>query len=787
MLFIIVQKKIKVYTFVHKGIILLPNNDIRLEFQDNETKNIIDVSEMFHDNKLLVIGQIDTIEESTNISELPKIGVISKINHKVKLPNGNIRVTISGISRAYVHEYMNLNNKLDSLECITSEILENKPDVATEPIILKKLYNEFEKHIRIVPYITNSILSTLVTVKTLSQMTDIIANQISSTNERLNEYLLTFDINTRVEMVLKDIYQEQEMYKIEKELEQKVKKSIDNSQKEYFLREKIKVIREELGDVSSKDEEIDSLREKLNVLDAPKHIKDRLNNEIRKLDSLTNLSPEINVVRTYIDWLFDLPWNSVTTDNDDLRDVKKKFDESHYGLEKVKERIIEYLAVKKVKGNMNGPIICLVGPPGVGKTSLAFSVAHAMNRKFTKISVGGLHDECEIIGHRRSYLGAEPGRIIQGLKKAGSSNPVFLIDEIDKMTKDIKGDPASALLDVLDPEQNKCFRDNYIEEEIDLSNVMFLATANYIEDIPEALRDRLEIIRLSGYTEFEKLDIVKTHLLKKICDEHGLNYEKINISDNVILKIIRNYTKEAGVRELERQLATIVRKIITKLVMNNIKIDRINILEKDLEKYLGKIKFLDSEAMDVSQIGVVNGLAYTQFGGDTLPIEVNYFKGNGNLVLTGSLGDVMKESAQIALSYIKANYKKFKIDYEKLTSNDIHIHVPEGATPKDGPSAGVTLTTALISAFSNLKIDKTLAMTGEITLRGKVLPIGGLKEKSMGAYRNGIKRIIIPKENIRDLDDVPTEVKRCMEYIPVSTYDDIYKVIKESEREIVHV
>ncbi len=781
------MKKINLPVIVLKGIILLPNNDIRLEFQDNETKNIIDVSEMFHDNKLLVIGQIDTIEESTNISELPKIGVISKINHKVKLPNGNIRVTISGISRAYVHEYMNLNNKLDSLECITSEILENKPDVATEPIILKKLYNEFEKHIRIVPYITNSILSTLVTVKTLSQMTDIIANQISSTNERLNEYLLTFDINTRVEMVLKDIYQEQEMYKIEKELEQKVKKSIDNSQKEYFLREKIKVIREELGDVSSKDEEIDSLREKLNALDAPKHIKDRLNNEIRKLDSLTNLSPEINVVRTYIDWLFDLPWNSVTTDNDDLRDVKKKFDESHYGLEKVKERIIEYLAVKKVKGNMNGPIICLVGPPGVGKTSLAFSVAHAMNRKFTKISVGGLHDECEIIGHRRSYLGAEPGRIIQGLKKAGSSNPVFLIDEIDKMTKDIKGDPASALLDVLDPEQNKCFRDNYIEEEIDLSNVMFLATANYIEDIPEALRDRLEIIRLSGYTEFEKLDIVKTHLLKKICDEHGLNYEKINISDNVILKIIRNYTKEAGVRELERQLATIVRKIITKLVMNNIKIDRINILEKDLEKYLGKIKFLDSEAMDVSQIGVVNGLAYTQFGGDTLPIEVNYFKGNGNLVLTGSLGDVMKESAQIALSYIKANYKKFKIDYEKLTSNDIHIHVPEGATPKDGPSAGVTLTTALISAFSNLKIDKTLAMTGEITLRGKVLPIGGLKEKSMGAYRNGIKRIIIPKENIRDLDDVPTEVKRCMEYIPVSTYDDIYKVIKESEREIVHV
>ena len=781
------MRKINLPVIVLKGIVLLPNNDIRLEFQDNEAKNIIDVSEMFHDNKLLVISKSDAIEESTSINDLPRIGVISKINHKVKLPSGNIRVTISGISRAYVYEYMNLDNKLDSLECIASEVLENKPDAATEPIVLKKLYREFEKHIRTVPYITNSILSTLVGVKTLSVMTDIIASQISSTNERLNEYLLTFDINTRVEMVLKDIYQEQEMYKIEKELEQKVKKSIDNSQKEYFLREKIKVIREELGDVSSKDEDIDGLREKLDNLDAPVHIKNRLNSEIKKLDNLTNLSPEINIVRTYIDFLLDLPWNIKTIDNEDLRDVKKKFDESHYGLENVKERIVEYLAVKKMKGNMNGPIICLVGPPGVGKTSLAFSVAKAMNRKFTKISVGGLHDECEIIGHRRSYLGAEPGRIVQGLKKAGSSNPVFLIDEIDKMTKDIKGDPASALLDVLDPEQNKCFRDNYIEEEIDLSNVMFIATANYLEDIPEALRDRLEIIKLSGYTEFEKLDIVKTHLLKKICDEHGLEYFKVNISDSVILKIIRNYTKESGVRELERQLSTIIRKIVTKIVMNNIKIDKINILEKDLEKYLGKIKYLDSEGLESSQIGVVNGLAYTQFGGDTLPIEVNYFKGQGNLVLTGSLGDVMKESAQIALSYIKANYKKFKIDYEKLTTNDIHIHVPEGATPKDGPSAGVTLTTALISAFSNLKIDKYLAMTGEITLRGKVLPIGGLKEKSLGAYRNDIKRIIIPKENIRDLDEIPKEVKENIEYIPVSTYDDIYKIIKESEMELIHV
>ncbi len=773
------MKKINLPVILLKGIVLLPHNELRLEFDNQQSQNILDASEFFHDNKLLVVNQIDILEESNNIADLPRVGVISKISHKMQLPNGNVRITLTGQSRAYVHEYINLSKSFDSLESIVSEVMEINPDITTEPIILKKLYHEFEKHIKVVPYISNSILSGLASVKTLSKMTDIIAPTVSETNERLNEYLMEFDITARTEMVLKDIYEQQEMFKVEKGIEQKVKKSIDNSQKEFFLREKIKIIKEELGDVNTKDDDISKIREKIEKIDAPEKIKKRLNEEINKYETLSNLTPEVNVVRTYIDWLLSLPWNKQTTDNDDLRKVRSTLDASHYGLDKVKERIVEYLAVKKMTNSLKSPIICLVGPPGVGKTSLAYSIASAVERKFTKISVGGIHDECEIIGHRRSYVGASPGRIIQGLKKAGSSNPVFLIDEIDKMTKDIKGDPASCLLSVLDPEQNTMFSDNYIEEDVDLSNVMFVATANYIDDIPEALKDRLEIIKLSGYTEFEKLDIAKKHLLKKICDSHGLELEKLNITDDIILKIIRNYTKEAGVRELERKLATIVRKIVTILVMDNIKMAKINVLEKDLEKYLGKPEYNYSNILEDDKVGVVNGLAYTSFGGDTLPIEVTYFKGDGKLLLTGSLGNVMKESAQLALSYIKANSKLFGIDYEKLIKSDIHIHLPEGAVPKDGPSAGITLTTAIISAFTDLKIDSKLAMTGEITLRGKIIPIGGLKEKSIGAYRAGIKRIIIPEENKRDLDEIPDEVKNNIDYITVTDYKEVFELIKK--------
>ena len=484
-------------------------------------------------------------------------------------------------------------------------------------------------------------------------------------------------------------------------------------------------------------------------------------------------------LKNYIDWLIDLPWEKETKDNEDLKEVRKILDESHYGLDSVKTRIIEFLAVKQMTQELRGPILCLVGPPGVGKTSLAFRVAKAINRNFVKISVGGINDEAEIIGHRKTYIGASPGKIISSMKKAGSINPVFLVDEIDKMTKDIKGDPASTLLEVFDPEQNKYFTDNYIEEEYDLSKVMFITTANYVEQIPEALRDRLEIVELSGYTEYEKLDICKKHLIKKISKEHGLEEGIVKFEDEALLSIIRYYTKEAGVRELERKISTIIRKIVTSIVMNNVKPKEIYITRENLKQYIGNEKYHYIYKNIDGQVGVVNGLAYTSYGGDVLPIEVNFYKGKGDLVLTGSLGEVMQESAKIAYSYIKSNCKKFKIDYNDIIDKDIHIHVPEGAIPKDGPSAGVALTTALISALLNKEVSTNIAMTGEITLRGNVLAIGGLKEKSTGACRNNIKKIIIPYDNQSDIDEIPEEIKNNIEYIPVKKYEEIFKIIFE--------
>ena len=489
------------------------------------------------------------------------------------------------------------------------------------------------------------------------------------------------------------------------------------------------------------------------------------------------LSPEVSIVKNYIDWLLDLPWKHETHDTNDLKEVKRILDESHYGLENVKKRILEFLAVKQMTHELRGPIICLVGPPGVGKTSLAYRVAKAINRNFVKISVAGINDEAEIIGHRKTYIGASPGRIISSMKKAGSVNPVFLIDEIDKMTKDFKGDPASTLLDVFDPEQNKYFTDNYIEEEYDLSKVMFITTANYIEQIPLALRDRLEIVNLSGYTEYEKLDICKNHLIKKIVNEHGLDKESVNFTDDALLYIIRYYTKEAGIRELERKISTIIRKIVTSIVMENTKIECMTVGVDNLKNYLGKEKYHFMYSETDGQVGVVNGLAYTSYGGDVLPIEVNFYKGKGDLVLTGSLGDVMQESAKIALSYIKSNCQNFDIKFDDISKKDIHIHVPVGAVPKDGPSAGVALTTALISSLTNRKVPTSIAMTGEITLRGNVLSIGGLKEKSTGACRNGIKKVFIPYDNISDIDDIPNEIKSNIEYIPVRNYEEIYNKI----------
>lgn len=758
------MKKYNLPVILLKGIILLPHNTLKLEFDSkNLDNNVIDMSLLFHDSYILVVSEYK--EKNT------KIGVLSKLDNILQLPNGNTRVDLKGIRRLNIVEFLNFKSN-DPLESIVSEIEIEKVD--NEQIIINKLKKELKLYVNNIPYISNGVLSIIDKTTSLDKFTDLVVPNIINNKDRLLDYLNNVSPISRGEMLLKDIYEEKEMFQIERNLDLKVKKEMDETQKQFFLREKMKILKEELGD-SSKENDFDKLKKRIDDLDCPIKIKEKLNYELNRYQSCVSMSPELNIIRDYIEWLLCLPWNNYTIDNNNLKEVKKSLNESHYGLKEVKNRIIEYLAVNQMSKNQNGSIICLVGPPGVGKTTLAASIAKAINRNFVQISVGGIRDESEIIGHRRTYIGANPGRIISSMKKAKSNNPLFLIDEVDKMSSDYKGDPSSCLLSILDKEQNKFFSDNYIEEEYDLSNVLFILTANYIENIPEPLKDRLEIINLTGYTEYEKLDIATKYLIPKIISRNGLKKEFISIDNNTILKIIRNYTKEAGVRELERQLDKIIRKIVTQIVIDNIKINKLIINEQNLNKYLGKEKYKYNNKTK-EQVGVVNGLAYTPFGGDVLPIEVNYYKGKGNLILTGSLGEVMKESATIALSYLKANHKFYKINYD-VFENDIHIHVPEGAIKKDGPSAGIALTLAIFSALTNLKIPSDIAMTGEITLRGHVLEIGGLKEKSLGALRSGIKRIIIPYDN--DISELPKEVKDNIRFFKVKKFKEVLEVIKK--------
>lgn len=765
-----------------KNLVLLPNGEIRVEFENDAAKNILDMSLMFHDKKLLVVSTNNPLEEIPLEKDLSSIGVIAKITQKIELPNHKTRVILKGLKRARVYEYLNLNRQDETLESIIEILPKESMEETEETILSQKLYRELELYIRTVPYMSNSILSLLKEQNNLSDMTDMVASYLPITIVRLQDYLLEVDTKKRVSMLLKDIKEQGKVFDIESKLDSKVQDEIDHNQHDYILREKMRLIKEELGEESS---EMDELKEKIVSLDCPDKIKRKLEQEYQHLTTMQPMSPEANLIRTYIEWFLKLPWNKRTNDNHSLIDVKEKLDSSHAGLEKVKMRIIEFLAVRQRTNSLNSPIICLVGPPGVGKTTLAYSIAKAINRKFVKFSVGGMSDESEIMGHRRTYLGANPGRIISSLSKAGSSNPVFLIDEIDKMTKGIHGDPASSLLEVLDPTQNQYFTDRYLEEEFDLSHVMFMVTANYMEDIPEALLDRTEIIHLSGYTELEKLDIARKHLIPEVCKSHGIAVERISVSDNMILFLIRSYTREAGVRELKRQIETIIRKIVTTIVMNHTEEETYTITKKLIVEYLGKSKYPKIDTKSKS-VGVVNGLAYTNYGGDTLAIEVNYYKGSGNLVLTGSLGDVMKESATIALSYLKANAVLFDIPYEMFTTNDIHIHVPSGAIKKDGPSAGIALTTALLSALSNKTVPSTLAMTGEITLRGKILPIGGLKEKSIGAVSNGIKTVLVPYDNKNEIDEIPVEIRKKLDYHFVKKYTDVFDFIwKQNKKRTV--
>lgn len=759
-----------------KKTVLLPYNELRLEFDNESTEKIINVSLEEHNSNVLVVSQLDYLEETPEINDIAKIGVVATIKSKIDLPNGKTRVLLEGINRAFVNEYIKDEKYFTAnISLLYDDVLEDEVNV----VVGRKLRKEIENYIKIVPYISNSVISQVDDSTTLSRMTDIIVDNLQISFDRMIEYINCSDPLKRTKMILEDVYKDEESYEIENHLDSLVKEEIDKNQKEYILKEKLELIKAELGEFNLKDTELFELRKRNAKINAPLEVKNKIEYEIEKYSSMSPSSPEMGMVREYIEWLLDLPWNTKTLDNDNLKDIMDSLNESHYGLTDIKEKIIEYLAVRKISNNINSPIICLVGPPGVGKTTLAKSIADSLNRKFAKISVGGMNDESEIRGHRRTYIGSYPGRIISSLKTAGSSNPVILIDEIDKMEHGIHGNPISALLEVLDKAQNKNFHDNYIDMDYDISDVMFILTANDLDNIPAPLIDRLDVIKLSEYTEDEKIDITKKYIVPKLCSEHNLN--SITIDTNSVSNIIRNYTKEAGVRELERSITTIVRKMITKMIMNNKHINKLNIKLKDIDKYLGRIKF-KSISSSYNQIGVVSALSYTPYGGEVMPIEVNYYKGNGNLILTGSLGKVIQESATIALSYIKSNVDDFDINYDELVNNDIHINIPLGSISKDGPSAGVTLVTSIISAFKHINFSDDIAMTGEITLRGKILPVGGIKEKCFGAAKNNIKKIFIPEDNREDVEELSEDIKKNIEFIYVSNYIDIYKYLMKNKK-----
>lgn len=748
--------------------VIFPNNEVRIEYDNNYDKQMVDIVDKIEDNLMLIVNPIN--DDNIDVTSFPKYGILGRLKLKMNVPNGKTRIVIEGLDRVEISSYEEFGNYFKA----NYNLIEFGEDTEEERAYFKILVKSLENYISKVQYMGNAILSQLSSSDNLSELCDLIVSFLPLDYSSKKKYITTIDSISRAKYLIEDMSRDMKVAELEQQIEAEVEKELNDSQKEYFLREKIKLMQKEIGEGNNKDSEVQKFRKKVSKLKCNSKIKDKIKREIDRYDNLNSNSPELGMIREYIDWMVNLPWNNYTKDTSDLESVKDILDSSHYALEDVKDRVLEYLAVKQNTNNLRSPILCLVGPPGVGKTSLALSIAKSLNRKTAKISVGGINDEAEIVGHRRTYIGANPGRIIQGIRKAGTANPVFIIDEIDKMTKDIKGDPASALLEVLDPEQNNKFFDHYIEEDFDLSKVMFIATANYIEQIPYELRDRLEMINISSYTEYEKLDIANKHLIPREMEEHGLTSLQISFNDDAIMYLIRNYTKEAGVRELERVIASLFRKIVKKLLLSKEKF--FYVIDKNLIiELLGKPKYSYVETLDDSDIGVVNGMAYTIFGGDILPVEATLFKGKGDLVLTGSLGDVMQESCHIALDYIKSNMDIFGIDCNLFSDNDIHIHVPEGAVNKDGPSAGITITSTLISLFTKRIVSNKIAMTGEITLRGRVLPIGGLKEKVIGAHRANIKKVFIPVENERDLDDIPENIRNDIEFIKVKNYMEVYK------------
>lgn len=750
-----------------RGLLVFPNMVIHLDVGRDRSVNAIDEA-MNGNREIFLVMQKDAQTDEPELDDLYETGTIAEIKQLLKLPGGTIRVLVEGITRAKIKRLL-ISEPVMRVEV---EIAEEEPEKTLEiEALMRNLNGLFEQYVKMSKKIPPETVMAVVAIEEPGRLADIIASHLVLKLSDKQEILEAINVRDRLETIYRILANEMEILELERRISARVRRQMEKTQKEYYLREQLKAIQKELGEKDDRAAEAEELREKIEKAKLPKLVKEKALKELERLEKMPPMVAEATVVRNYLDWLLAVPWSKETKDRLDINAAEEILDEDHYGLQDVKDRILEYLAIRQLAKKMRGPILCFVGPPGVGKTSLGKSIARCLGRKFVRMSLGGMRDEAEIRGHRRTYVGAMPGRIIQGLKTAGTRNPVILLDEIDKLGSDFRGDPSSALLEVLDPEQNNSFSDHYLEVPYDLSKTMFITTANVMHSIPRPLLDRMEVIHISGYTEEEKLEIAKQHLIKKQREEHGLDEDMITISDNALRRIIREYTREAGVRNLERQIATLCRKTARDVVAKKTKAGKIT--AQNLETYLGMPRYRKRQAEKNDEIGVATGLAVTEVGGDVLSVEATLLQGKGKLTLTGQLGDVMKESAYAGLSYIRSRAAEFNIAEDFHEKMDIHIHVPEGAIPKDGPSAGITMATALTSALTNRPVRKDVAMTGEVTLRGRVLAIGGVKEKVLAAHRVGITTVILPKDNEKDLEEVPANIKRKLKFVLVEHLDQV--------------
>ncbi|MCT4620476.1 MAG: endopeptidase La [Marinisporobacter sp.] len=754
-----------------------------LHFDVGREKSINALEEaMVNDQLVFLAAQKEAELDLPTVDDFYQVGTICKVKQMLKLPGDAIRVLVEGIGRGKITEVLQED---PFFNCEVEEVLyEDEIEIDKElEALMRTVTNAFEDYISVGSRISPEVFMNVTTIEEPGRLADVIASHMILKIEQKQEILEAFEPKERLEVIYKILLREIEVLEIERDINVRVKKQINKVQKEYYLKEQLKAIHEELGEDDEFNEEEDDYKVRIKKAKLPKEVEKKVKKELSRLSKLSPSSAESGVIRNYVDWILDIPWAKQSKDQIDIQKAKVILDEDHYGLKDVKERILEYLAIRQLSKSMKGPIICLVGPPGVGKTSIAKSIARSLNRKFTRMSLGGVRDEAEIRGHRRTYVGAIPGRIMSAIKECGSKNPVFLFDEIDKLSHDFRGDPASALLEVLDPEQNKEFTDHYLEVPFDLSKVMFITTANSLGTIPRPLLDRMEVIQVSGYTEEEKLKIAQKYLLPKQKKEHGLKEKNIQISEQTLRDVISYYTRESGVRNLERQIATLCRKGAKKIVEKDIKMVRIN--TGNLSNYLGGKKYRYEKIKENHEIGIARGLAWTRVGGDTLSIEVTTMKGNGKLVLTGQLGDVMKESARAGISYIRSKIEELNIAEDFYQKLDIHIHIPEGAIPKDGPSAGITMATAVISELTKIPVNKYVAMTGEITLRGRVLPVGGIKEKVLAANRAGITKILLPIDNEKDIEDIPETVRKKLTFVLMENMDQVleHALIRKEEKD----